>query len=96
MGFPKTLKSESGKPTSHGRTPPRLAAWIVTRSTVEADRQAVVGDLIEEFAALNEQFGARAGAPMVLAAGADVRAPRSRFAVFVNGPTLTALQRIAS
>jgi putative ABC transport system permease protein len=38
-------------------TPPRLAAWIVTRLTVEADRQAVVGDLIEEFTALNEQFG---------------------------------------
>ena len=37
--------------------PPRLAAWIVTRLTVEADRQAVVGDLLEEFTALNKQFG---------------------------------------
>jgi predicted permease len=39
--------------------PPRLAAWLITLSTVEADRQAVIGDLVEEFAALDAEFGAR-------------------------------------
>jgi putative ABC transport system permease protein len=37
--------------------PPRLATWLLTWSTVEADRQAVVGDLVEEFTALQAQFG---------------------------------------
>ena len=39
-------------------SPPRLAAWLMRVSTVEADRQAVVGDLIEEFNALTENLGA--------------------------------------
>ncbi len=38
--------------------PPRLAVWLMHWSTVEADRHAVVGDLIEEFAALDREFGA--------------------------------------
>ena len=39
--------------------PPRFAAWLVTLSTVEPDRQAVLGDLFEEFAALEQQVGAK-------------------------------------
>ena len=39
--------------------PPRVAAWLVTLSTVETDRQAVLGDLFEEFAVLEQQFGTR-------------------------------------
>ncbi|HEX7778940.1 MAG TPA: permease prefix domain 2-containing transporter, partial [Vicinamibacterales bacterium] len=39
--------------------PPRLAAWLVTLSTVEPDRQAVLGDLFEEFAALEQQAGTK-------------------------------------
>jgi predicted permease len=39
--------------------PPRIAAWLVTVSTVEPDRQAVLGDLLEEFAALEHEFGAK-------------------------------------
>jgi predicted permease len=37
--------------------PPRLAAWLVTMTTVQSDRQAVLGDLQEEFAAIDDEFG---------------------------------------
>jgi putative ABC transport system permease protein len=39
--------------------PSRVAVWLVTLSTVEPDRQAVLGDLFEEFVALEQQFGAK-------------------------------------
>jgi predicted permease len=37
--------------------PPRVAAWLVTVTTVESDRQVVLGDLFEEFFAIEQQFG---------------------------------------
>lgn len=40
--------------------PPRFARWLVERTTIDADRAAVIGDLDEEFHALVSSDGARA------------------------------------
>ena len=66
------------------RRPPRVAEWLLARSLPGDDREAVLGDLCEEFAQRAERDGPAAAEPLVQASGAPLRLHQPRGVARLN------------